>query len=400
MPGDGECTRQPRAGGNALSTVVAAAATDVGRVRERNEDAWLVDAERGLCAVADGMGGHAAGDVASRLAIDTVAAAWGGAELSRRVAAYAERGDAEARLRLLAALREAVVAAHRAIVGRGREHRAEAGLGTTFTGFLIAGDDAFFAHSGDSRAYLLRGGRTALLSEDHTVSARLAAAGVDEPGGAGVLTSALGIGEPRIATFVVPACTGDRFVLTSDGAHGYFDDGELGRVAAGAARAERAAQRLVKLALARGGEDNATAVVADVVEGGAAERAESDAAAAAACPLLSPLGERERLRALRVAAPRDVDGDCELPAAVDGERLAYVVVSGDVELGGKPQPPGALLYPGALVAGAAMPAQVARSLSPARLLVLRQADVSELVEDEPDLGVKIYGALARLVARR
>lgn len=384
-----------------MSAVVGAGATHAGAVRDRNEDAWLADAERGLYLVADGMGGHAAGEVASALAVETVAAAWGDGGLRRLASEHAGRPDAGTRREVLAALREGVVAAHLAIARRGRERREESGMGTTFTGLRLAGDDAFFAHAGDSRAYLVRGGRLRQLSEDHTVSARLRAAGIGGPGqGDGVLTSALGVGDARVATFVLPACRGDRFVLCTDGVYQYFDGDELGEVAGGAASPARAAERLVKVAVARGGEDNATAVVADVIEGGPPERADAEVAAAARCALLSALSEGERLRALRIAVPQSLEAGAELWPDAGGARIAYVVVEGELDSGGERRGPGALVFAAALVAAAAVRGAPARAAGPARVLAIRQDDFSALVEDEPELGVKLYGALATLMATR
>ena len=176
----------------------------------------------------------------------------------------------------------------------------------------LLGGDAVVAHAGDSRAYLVRGGIAMQLTEDHTLLARLMAAGmpvdrVDESHRwKGVITNALGIGdETKVVTFLVPLSDGDRLLLCSDGISEYVHEAEVGEVLCSQPSPARAAQRLVELAIDRGGEDNATALVIKVLEVGAtpipAEQRKRDDLALARCPLLAPLSPQQRLRALRVS---------------------------------------------------------------------------------------------------
>lgn len=416
--------------------LVAAVFTHVGRVREHNEDSHLIDTEDQVFVVADGMGGHAAGEVASSIAVKRVHEAWTSISMRRHIAAYAGHGDADARRALFHAVREGVMNAHFDIVEQAQRDESKHGMGTTFTGFMMAGGDAVFAHAGDSRAYLVRDGLAIQLSEDHTVLARLRAAGMDPSGEGeqatgeveteegqdgsgggtlsrrqvrqrwrGVLTNALGIGDvTRVATFAVPVASGDRFVLCSDGVHEYLRDHELAPLVGEAASPALAASGLVDIALARGGGDNATAVVVKVLEAGQtvvprAQR-ERDQQAVAACQLFEPLTPQERLRALRITTPRELKPDRELAAMALGDRVAYVVLDGAVALpDGTTLGPGGLVYPDALVAGTALPREpvIARELT--RLLVIRRSDFLELSEEESDLGVKLYAVLAALMAR-
>ena len=159
-----------------MSTVLAAGLTDVGRVREHNEDSFFVDTDTQVFLVADGMGGHAAGEVASKMAVDAVASSWCSGPVQAQVRNYAGKGDMDRRNQLLTTLRKKVMAAHQGIVDLGASDDEKKGMGTTLTGFLIAGGEAIFAHAGDSRAYLIRDRIPVLLSEDHTVSSRLRAA--------------------------------------------------------------------------------------------------------------------------------------------------------------------------------------------------------------------------------
>ncbi|MEM9494256.1 MAG: protein phosphatase 2C domain-containing protein, partial [Myxococcota bacterium] len=241
-----------------MSTVIAAATTDVGKVREHNEDSHLIDKNGSIFIVCDGMGGHAAGEVASSMAVRIASNAWTAPSMKMRLKSYEERGDAESRRSLLQMVRQGVMSAHLEIIDEAKRDEDKAGMGTTFTGFIIAGGDAIFAHAGDSRAYLVRDDITMQLSEDHTLIARLQASGIDPTtGGAatarwkGVSTNALGIDVTRVATFIVPLYSGDKILLCSDGVTEYLSESEIGQVMISAPSPARATQRMVDMALER-----------------------------------------------------------------------------------------------------------------------------------------------------
>ncbi|RMH45131.1 MAG: phosphoprotein phosphatase [Deltaproteobacteria bacterium] len=389
-----------------MDALLAHAATDVGRVRDHNEDAYWVDPKLGAFAVCDGMGGHAAGEVASALAIQVVRDAWTSRAFRAAVDAYAREADADRRRALLAAVRSAVARAHDAIRDAARADPERAGMGTTFTGFVCAGGDAVFAHAGDSRAYLVRDGIAMQLTEDHTVVARLAAAGLgsgapgyDPARWQGVLTNALGIGDRvRVATFVVPMAPVDRFVLCSDGVTEYVAEAEIGEIVARGPSPARSAQALVDAAVTRGGADNATAVVVKVLEVDPTpvprDERERDEAILAASPLLGGLSPQQRLRALRIALPQRFDAGRAIPPVALGDRVAYLVLDGAARLpGGDLVRAGDLLYARALAGGPA-PAEAARAQTAVKLLAIRRDDFAELAADDEELGVKLYDALA------
>lgn len=395
------------------STIVAAAASEVGHVREHNEDNHVVDVDGGVFIVCDGMGGHRAGEIASGLAVSVVREAWRGAAVREAVAAWGIQGDAAARRALVHALREGVMRAHLAIVEAGLSDDDKRGMGTTFTGMVLAAGDAVFAHAGDSRAYLVRDGIAMQLSEDHTLLARLRAAGVDiglgggdESRWRGVLTNALGIGDgTKVASFVLPLCDGDRILLCTDGVTEYVGEAEIGEILAAAASPALAARRLIETALSRGGADNATAVVVKVVEAGItrlpAEQRQRDAAAVASCRLFAELTVQERLRALRVMTPREIEAEVTVPAIALGDRVAHLILEGEVELRRQPRGAGTLIYPTALLSDTPIPERddLAAARTELRVLTVRRDDFFELCEEEPDLGVKLFAALAQLVAR-
>jgi serine/threonine protein phosphatase PrpC len=391
--------------------MIASAVTDVGKVRDHNEDSSMIDPEAQVFVVADGMGGHAAGEVASATAVRLSHQAWTSPATQRRVKDFAEKGDAESRRALVHAVREGVMQSHLQILEAGQSDLDKKGMGTTFTGFLVSGGDAVFAHAGDSRAYLVRDGIAIQLSEDHTLLARLQAAGIEASGGdparwKGVLTNALGMGgDTRVATFFVSLYSGDRVLLCSDGVHEYFEEAEIGEVLNQEASPALAARKLVQLALDRGGEDNATAVVVKVMEAGETrvppEQRRRDEQAIASCRLFEYLTPRERLRALRITTPREIkEGKPVVPVALN-ERVAYIVLEGEAAQPGKTFGPGDLIYPEALVQGTEMPDRemTVQATTTIRLLTIRRDDFLEITEEESELGVKMYAVLAQLMRR-
>ncbi|MEO8551974.1 MAG: protein phosphatase 2C domain-containing protein, partial [Kofleriaceae bacterium] len=395
------------------ASIVGAAETSVGKVREHNEDAHFIDTDLGIFAVCDGMGGHAAGEVASGIAVKVVREEWSSEELMRVADVWLEQGTIQAKKALLGAVNAGVIAAHDAIMAEAVRDRSKGGMGTTIIGAIVIGGDIVFAQCGDSRAYMVRDGIAMQLTEDHTLLARLLAAGVDvDTSNEGsrfksMMTNALGIGqECKAATFVVPLADGDRFLLCSDGITEYIEEAEIGEVLTALPSPARAAQRLVELALARGGGDNATALVIRVLEAGETARPadllQRENRAINACPLWSKITPQGRLRALRIALPRDHVQDAKLPASTLGDRVAWIIVDGEVEQDGVLRGPGSLLYPEALLKEAQLPDKdgLAIAASEVRALAIRCDDFHEVCEDDAELGELLLAALAAEIATR
>lgn len=396
------------------ASIVGAAATHVGKVREHNEDAYFFDADAGIFLVCDGMGGHAAGEVASALAIQTIKAGWAGEFVQNHVHRWLDETTPEHKHSLLAALRGTVTRAHTKIIDEANLDENKKGMGTTLVGAMIIGSELAFAHAGDSRAYLVRDSIAMQLTEDHTLLARLLAAGIDvDVSGDGarfrsMLTNALGIGsECKVSTFVVPLADGDRFLLCSDGVSEYVREDEVGEVLSAQPSPARAAQRLIELALERGGSDNATAVVIKVLEAGdsphPAEQLRRDDQIIARCPLWgSRVTPQQRLRALRIASARDIARGERVPAVTLGDRVAWIVVEGTLLLDGATVDHGELIYPEALIADSPLPDRngLAIARSDVRLMALRSDDFRELCEDDAELGEALLEALQPLVAAR
>jgi serine/threonine protein phosphatase PrpC len=243
----------------------AAVLTDTGCVRERNEDAFLADVERGLFIVADGMGGRRGGDVAAHLAVKSVQAIIR-ERLASGIAPRPEDLDD-----LSGLLEGAAMAASKAIQVEGLAKMEYLGMGAAIVAALVAGGHVHIAHMGDSRAYLLREDELRRLTDDHTIVGALLRHGeispeeaVDHPA-RGRLTRFAGMeptAEPSMRSVALEA--GDRLVLCTDGLWGAVGDVEMGRILSRPVGCDAACRVLIDAGRAEGGEDNLTAVVVDV----------------------------------------------------------------------------------------------------------------------------------------
>jgi len=249
--------------------IVSFGATDPGRKRANNEDSYLVNDELRLYAVADGVGGSEAGEVASRIAVDTIAGTMPDllGDKDRTPPAETRADDVPE----LAAFRLAVQLANRTIIEEAAKDPARTGMGTTLTALFVARKRAFLAHIGDSRAYRLRSGTLVQLTNDHSVVAEQVRSGLITAAQARtspyrhVITRALGIDREAAPDLMEqPLKPGDLFLLCSDGVTEMVGDGEINRILSGSAPRD-AAQKLIAAANKQGGVDNITAVVVQVV---------------------------------------------------------------------------------------------------------------------------------------
>ena len=250
--------------------IEAYAATDTGPVREHNEDGWFVDLEGGVFAVADGMGGHAAGEVAARIAIETVQDVLLGEHDPDETVLHVEVENPQAAL--MERLRYCMNQASIRIRMEADLKPTYAGMGTTLVVIQIEGDTAHIAHVGDSRAYRFRDDSIERLTRDHTVVQQEVDAGRLTPELArivphkNILTKSVGYHgpvEPDTSTTEVQ--TGDLFVLCSDGLSDPLDDATIADICRNT-HPEDLAQELMERALEAGGEDNVTVVVFFIVE--------------------------------------------------------------------------------------------------------------------------------------
>ena len=242
--------------------------TDVGRSRARNEDSYLV--QEPLYAIADGMGGHRGGDVASSLALESL-----------------QPPGAEAPAEEFHRLVEQIKDANRRVLERGEADRNLRGMGTTLTAILAADGKAHVAHVGDSRAYMLREGSLQQLTEDHTLVQRMIREGrlTEEEAHThpqrSILTRALGVEDDLpIDELTLDLKPGDRLLLCSDGLTNMIGREAIQEILLTEDDPQRAADRLVEEANQAGGDDNITVIVLDVVADQPAASADAEASSA------------------------------------------------------------------------------------------------------------------------
>lgn len=241
-------------------------ASDIGRRRKSNEDAYFIDDALGLYVVADGMGGHAAGEVASQEAVEAV---YGMVKRGLRDFGELKGPLTEERARAACRLMEsAVQGATYMVYSMAELDRHKSGMGTTISALLVSGNFAITGQVGDSRIYRVMGAEHEQLTEDHTLIAWQLKQGLITPEEASVsphrnvITRAVGNRDyVEVDTRIVPIERGTRFLLCSDGLHGYLRDEDIVPIVA--LGGDRAVRAFIDLANERGGKDNITAILVE-----------------------------------------------------------------------------------------------------------------------------------------
>jgi PPM family protein phosphatase len=409
------------------------AQSHVGRVREQNEDSFLVDEALGLYAVADGMGGHAAGEVASQLALQVLLRvvregheriAQARAEFSVRAEPRAfsssgaeprpstTPGSREAAHAVAKLLEEAVHAACLAVHELGMSDESKRGMGTTLTLLLAIGMKAFVAHVGDSRMYLVRGDKTHQLTQDHTLQNELLKRGrlspevISKVAQKNALTRAIGVyASVDVDALQLDLLPGDRLLICSDGLYTYLKKGELASILDGPA--DQAPARLIALANQRGGHDNITAIV--IATGDAPDNEPTrikrlTLETLQKAQLFRYLNYQELVRIANLTEPRRFVADERIFSEGDTGDELFVVLTGRVrvhhhdttivELG-----PGEHFGEMALVDREPRSASVT-AIEDTHLLAMKRRDFLALVKHERDVAVKLlWQFLGVLTAR-
>lgn len=246
--------------------------THVGNVRTNNEDTAYINLAKQAFAVSDGMGGAAAGEVASAMIIDSFNRFI--EEESARTHEQAESPTEETQHEIMEAFQQSILRGHEEIVARQKRERDKRGMGCTFTGLLLIASRALIAHAGDTRIYLLRNThheKIQLLTSDHNMAQLLLSTTdmtveqVRQHKKRNVLTNAIGVTAPlQVDMLSIDVMPEDRFLLCSDGLHEYFsDDHEIAAVL-DHFPGEDGCHELIRIALERGGRDNITVVLVEV----------------------------------------------------------------------------------------------------------------------------------------
>jgi len=397
------------------------AATDVGRVREHNEDNFLVDKRLQLFIVADGMGGHAAGEVASAVAVRAIR------EVVANNRSILERHGEDAdnpkyRQDLLKLLEYAVQEACTRIFDMAQQNPERRGMGTTCSLLLVVGRRSLIAHVGDSRIYLVRKGQVHQLTEDHSLVNEMMRRGRIAEGETfnaqykNAITRAVGVYESvEVDTLDFDNLPGDRFLLCSDGLSMYLEDENLTKFArprnenAPTHRDElrKIVEELIAYGNSRGGKDNITAVLIGMNEDSEDREAEDIRLTMETMrniPLFHYLNYKELVRIINVTHKRRVvEGDQVIQEGEPGEEL-FVILRGEfvVERGGQELARlGAGRHFGemALVDDQPRSASV-RCLSGGTLLTIRRPEFYELLRKDPSMAVKLLWNFIQTLSTR
>ncbi|MDH3253448.1 MAG: Stp1/IreP family PP2C-type Ser/Thr phosphatase [Acidobacteriota bacterium] len=243
------------------------AESDLGRSRSVNEDLYLVDSDSSLYLVADGMGGHGNGEIASRITVQTIAKYLRkrSSSSSRRLRGGKRQAHHSDRLR------EAIKAANEQVLAEVEKDEQLTGMGATLVALLVDGSTALVAHVGDSRAYRLREGQLEQLTDDHTWVHEQVSAGLLSDQDArshpfrSVVTRAVGGGEDVLVDLEsLDLRSGDTLLLCSDGLNAVLSDGDIQQKLQEGATLEARCRELVAAANAGGGPDNITVVLLEI----------------------------------------------------------------------------------------------------------------------------------------
>jgi PPM family protein phosphatase len=387
--------------------------TDVGRLRDGNEDSFLVDEKLNLFVVADGMGGHAAGEIASSMAVrafhETVFEQRNMLEAFERGVTAADRKD------VLRLLELGVQKACAAVFAQAQLDVSKRGMGTTLVALLVLGSRGFIAHVGDSRIYLLRGDAVHPLTQDHSLINELLKRGRLKPDQIAQLnmknavTRAVGVYESvEVDTLDFDVLAGDRFLLCSDGLTEYAQESDILRIFRETPE-ERVAQTFIDHANQGGGKDNITVVVVKVPDAASGlDRLASEVnlklETLHRMPLFRHLTYQELVRVMNIVDVRDFAAGAKvIDEGEEGDEMFIVLTggvsvhSGDTRI--------AALGPGQHFGEMALVDKVPRSASvkageASKLMVMRRRDFFDIVRKDHDVAVKLLWSFLGVLTER
>jgi serine/threonine protein phosphatase PrpC len=398
-----------------------AAATDTGRQRTHNEDNFLIDKKLRLFLVADGMGGHAAGEVASSIAVHEIRdVVHNSRDLIDR---YRVDHPGVQGYEILQVLEHAIQTACSAVHARAQSEPDKRGMGTTATVLLIAGGGdhlrGFIAHVGDSRVYLARQNQCHVLTEDHSLMNELVRRGKlnreqieSSPYKQykNAVTRAVGVyGSVEVDTFDFDILPGDRFLLCSDGMYAYVDEDELPKQLADG-EVKDVPRKLVELANTSGGHDNITAIVVRIGETSSTELAPRTTEVSLKLEVLKGMqmfrymSYKELVRISNIAEMIELSTDQVIFSTGQPGDAMYVVLSGTVRLT-KADTPVAELTRGHHFGEMALIDRSVRSLSAraaegTRLVVIHRKDFYDIIKREPALATKMLWSFVQVLGAR
>ncbi len=365
--------------------------------------------------VADGMGGHAAGEVASSLCVrkvrNVIAENW------KVIDGFSSNDKSVDRNDVLRILEQAVQTSCSEIYKRAQQEPEKRGMGTTCTLFLLAGDRGFIAHVGDSRIYLIRQNQVHQLSEDHSLINELIRRGKLKPEDIdsgpykdykNAVTRAVGVYESvEVDTLDLDILPGDQFLLCSDGLHTYLDDEKISKII-DCPDAKTITKEFIDLANAGGGHDNITNVFIRLAKTDQEDKRSQDLSlkieVIKGMPIFRYLGYKELVRVLNITEARNFnDGELIFTEGSSGEEL-FILLEGKVRLH-KEDTFITTLERGDLFGEMALIDRGPRSASASsdgqtRLLIIRRKDFYDIIRNENKLSVKLLWSFVQVLAQR
>ncbi len=390
-------------------------ATNVGRKRKHNEDNFLIDNDLKLFIVADGMGGHNAGEVASEMAIKVIRREiLSQKELLRKAIQDDVEGNQEEPKEAILILENAIQTACYEVFHQAQQNESKKGMGTTVVVVLVVGDKGLVAHVGDSRVYLVRKGHLHQLTEDHSMvqeqlrQGKITKEEAENSPYKNVITRAVGIYEyvPPDIIFLELA-KGDRFLLCSDGVHPYFKDKELLSHLSSQETLNSIVDNIVQAVLNGGAHDNLTAVVVEIAEI-SQQNIQMEVSGKLdilkKIPVFQYLTYNELVKAYSIISTRKYQkGELIIKENDIGQDFFILfkgkvaVLKGDIQV--------AELFPGSnfgemgLVDNAPRSASI-KAIETCYLMVVERSKFFELMKKEPQIAVKLLWSLLKVFSAR
>jgi serine/threonine protein phosphatase PrpC len=381
------------------------ATTDPGRVRDDNEDNYLVDSDLNLFVVCDGMGGHAGGEVASAISVQAIHEV---VTEQRDLIDNLEREPSkpEHREAILTLLERAITEASDRVYSAGQRDSERNGMGTTCSALLVLGGRGFIGHVGDSRIYRIRQDQVEQMTDDHSLLNEMIRQGRAKAGDSipnqNAVTRAVGVREVvDVDTSEIELAVGDLFVLCSDGLSGYLDDDEQLLSLVDGDDLERCTNACIQHALKGGGKDNITTILVGIASAGASQQTRLDSRTAetlASVPYFAHATPSELAQLASVADRHGFDaGSTIIEQDMSADALC-VIVKGSVGVTSSDASvtvlePGESFGAVSLFAGA-VAGETYEALEPTKLIVFRRAPFFEMLRRAPELSSKVLSGLA------
>lgn len=388
--------------------------TDTGKKRDHNEDFYDFDESLGLYIVCDGMGGHAAGEVASELTCKSIHSSLKSKE--KIIKSLIDANDSPKRRRIVEILKDAVQGANEEVLKIANQDNGKKGMGTTVALLLFTKAGVFVAHVGDSRAYLVRGDNVRQLTEDHSLVNEMVRSGIiskdkafNHPQG-NVITKAIGAGEvitPDVLFYEF--LPGDVFFISSDGLHDYLKDSDIFKLL-DRNPIKSLAHEFVKFANHKGGKDNITCICLEYGQRGQPPEHPSKITVTTKMetlkkiPLFASLNFKEMAQVLEITQVRNIlEGTVIMKEGTTGEDM-YIILKGQVDIIASGNivaelKPGQFFGEMSLIDKSPRSATV-RTRTDCKMLRITRSDFFPLLKRESRIGLKVFWAFLQNMNRR